>query len=66
VEDAGRAVTVLLERGEERGAIALCHALQDRQVQLQDPFAGVEHSAEMLAEPACDVLDLDLGHQLQV
>ena len=35
-------------------------------MQLQDAFAGVEHSAEMLAEPACDVLDLDLGHQVQV
>jgi hypothetical protein len=39
---------------------------QDRQVQLQDTFVGVEHAAEVLAEPACDVLDLDLGHQIQV
>ena len=35
-------------------------------MQLEHAFPGVEHPAEMLAEPACDVLDLDLGHQIQV
>ena len=66
MEDAGRPVAVLLERAEERGAVARRDAGQDRQVQLQDTFVGVEHAAEVLAEPACDVLDLDLGHQIQV
>jgi hypothetical protein len=34
-------------------------------VQLQKTLTGVEHPAEMLAQPAGDVLDLDLGHQVQ-
>ena len=58
VEHAGRSVAVLLERGEERGAVALrrrpCRMLQ---VQLEDALAGVEHPAEVMAEPAGDVLD---------
>jgi hypothetical protein len=66
VENAGRPVTVLLERAEERSAVPLRHPLQDRQVQFQHALAGVENSAEVLAEPPGDVLDLDLGHQIQI
>ena len=35
-------------------------------MQLEHAFAGVEDAAEVLAEPAGDVLDVDLGHQVQV
>ena len=35
-------------------------------MQFEHALAGVEHAAEVLAEPAGDVLDLDLGHQVQV
>lgn len=67
MEHAGRSVAVLLERTEERCPIARGNPpVQDRQVQLEHAFAGVEHPAEVLAETPGDVLDLDLGHQVQV
>ena len=66
VKDAGGPVAVLLERAEERGAIARRHALQDRQVQLEHAFPSVEHPSEVLAQPTGDVLHLDLGHEVKV
>ena len=66
VKDTSGPVAVLLERAEERGAIARRHALQDRQVQLEHAFPSVEHPAEVLAQPPGDVLHVDLGHQVEV
>ena len=42
------------------------HAVQDRQVQLEHALPGVEHPAEVLTQPAGDLLHVDLGHQVEV
>ena len=62
----GGPVTVLLERAEERGAVARRHTLQDRQVKLEHAFASVKHPAEVLAQPPGYFLHLDFGHEVQV
>jgi hypothetical protein len=56
----------LLEGAEERGAVPRRHSLQHRQVKLEHALAGVEDAAEVRAEPARDVFDLDLGHEIEV
>ena len=66
VEDTRGPVAVLLERAEERGAVACLDTLQDRQVQLEHAFPSVEHPAEVLTQAAGDVLHVDLGHQVEV
>jgi len=35
-------------------------------VQFEDAFARVEHTTEVLTEPARDVFDLDFRHQVQI
>ena len=62
----GRPVAVALQGVEERRAVPGRDAVQDGQVQLQRPFPGVEDPPEMMAGPAGQVLDRDLGHQVQV
>ena len=66
VEHPGRPVAVAPQGAEERRAVPGRDAVQDGQVQLQRPFPGVEDAPEMMAEPAGQVLDRDLGHQVQV
>jgi len=50
VEDTRGPVAVLLECTEKRGPVARRDALQDRQVQLEHAFAGVEHPTEVLTQ----------------
>ena len=66
MEDPGRTLAVLLERAEERCAVALRDTTQDTEVQLQQAVPDVEHPPEASAEPAGDVLHVDLGRQVEV
>ena len=66
VEHPGGPVAVAAQRAEERRAVPFGHPVQEAEVQLQRPFPGVEHAPEMVAQPAGQVLDGDLGHQVQV
>ena len=66
VEHAGRPVAVAAQGAEERRAVPRRDAVHDGQVQFQRPLAGVEDAPEMVAEPAGQVLDGDLRHQVQV
>ena len=66
VEHPGGPVAVVTQRAEERRTIPGRNAVQDGQVQLERPFPGMEDAPEMVAEPAGQVLDGDLRHQVQV
>ena len=66
VKYPGGPVAVVTQRAEERCAIPGRHAVQDGQVQLKRPFPGMEDAPEMMAEPAGQILDGDLRHQVQV
>ena len=66
VEHAGRAVAVVPQRLEERRVVPVGHPGEDAQVQFQRALLRVEHPAEVMAEMAGAVLDVDLGHQVQV
>lgn len=66
VENPRGSVTVFFECAEERRPVALSNTMQQTQVQLQNALAGMEYPAEVCAEPARHVLDLDLGHQVEV
>ena len=66
VEHPGGPVAVVTQRAEERGTIPRRDAVQDGQVQLERTFPGMEDAPEMVAEPAGQILDGDLRHQVQV
>ena len=66
VEDAGRLLGILLERGEKRRLLARGDPTKDVQVQFQKILLVVEHPAAAAEVAPGDVLDRAVGDQIGV
>ena len=67
VERADRPLRVFLQIVEERRLVARLHALEDREMQLEQLLDRIEHAAHRLRLRASgDLLDLAVRHQVEV